>query len=173
MKYRHSVYTASALAALLVALAAPAFAQTYPVEQGTLQFVGSSGEMVQPTSDGAIALESRTTLTIEGGGYEPGSEVQIFLESDPILLGVTQADEFGFISVTITIPDVLSEGIEAGTYTIKAVGEDASGGTLVLAQAVSIGQLETDSGFPIALAAMIGTGSLAVLAVAFMFVRSR
>ena len=56
-------------------------------------------------------------MNIEGGGFDPGSEVEIELQSDPIPLGTTTADANGNISVQVTLPL-----IPPGEHTIVAKG---------------------------------------------------
>lgn len=160
------------LAAITLMPVSTASAQTYPVEQGTLQLVDTSEPSDAPSTDEVAVVESGQSLTIEGGGFEPGSEVQIFIESEPILLAVTTADELGFISVTVTVPELATLAIEAGEHTVKAIGEGASGGTLVLAQPVLLDTPSTDDGFPVLPVAAGAFAALAIVVGSYLFIRS-
>ena len=71
---------------------------------------------------GAGTAEPGGEVQIDGSGFAPGGTVQLWLHSDPVLLGEVVADGQGRFSVVLTLP----EGI-AGEHAIYAVGESASG----------------------------------------------
>jgi hypothetical protein len=128
------------LAATLIGAGAAA-AQEYPVQSGTLTVgddpaegsgeAGETGETATPppTSPGQ-------EVRIAGGGFVPGSEVTVTIESDPIVLGVTTADANGEIDVMMVLP----VEVPIGDHTLKASGDAATGGRLILEKAVEVAE---------------------------------
>lgn len=64
-----------------------------------------------------------TTFTIRAGGYLPGSNAQLILHSDPVVLGVSAADANGVVNATVTIP----ANTPAGAHTVEVLGTGTSG----------------------------------------------
>ena len=119
---------------IVIGLAAGAAgAQDYPVEKGTLSIVGDDGT-TGDGSDSPVPVEVGTEVRLQGGGFVPGSEVMLTIESEPIELGVTTADSAGEIDVLVSVP----AGIEVGEHVVKASGEAAVGGRLVLELPVEV-----------------------------------
>lgn len=152
--------------ALMMFPAAAGFAQDYPLNDGGL-VVESSGAAVDGdggAADGRIAPGD--TVTLRGGGFVPGSEVTVTIESEPVQLATTTADERGDIEVTVTVPD----GFPLGDHTLKASGESAAGGVLVLAQPVEVAVAATadveSSATASALTGQMATALLALLGLA-------
>jgi len=92
---------ASALLAVTL-LAQPASAQYAPM------FI-----TVDPT-----VVEVGGTITVRAGYFEPGSDVQIRVESDPVVLGTLVADASGVVTSPFALP--LSVGI--GSHIVFALG---------------------------------------------------
>lgn len=112
-----------------------ASAQEYPVTAGTLsvQDTNTSADGDAATAnDGHVAVGQE--LRIAGGGFEPGSEVTITIESEPVVLAVTIADANGEIDISVVIP----EDMPVGDHALKAAGDSALGGRLVLEQPVTV-----------------------------------
>ncbi len=116
--------TALSLAAALAVFVGPAVAQaqSYP----------PSGESLT-VSDSRVVLGQ--SITIEGGGADPGATVTIVLHSDPITLGSTTADGSGNFSATVAIPS----GVSAGTHTITAVSNGVTLASVSIVVAGSTG----------------------------------
>lgn len=93
------------------------------------QYEGT-GDLSGSASSGAAG----SSLTITGGGFEPGETVNIYFTSERQLIGTTTADENGNISAVITIPSDAT----AGVHTISAVGQ-SSGRTLTMSFTVTAG----------------------------------
>jgi hypothetical protein len=109
-------------ATLVIALAlAPAAAAQYPIESGTLT---ASQTVVVPGEE----------VEVTGGGFEPGTGVDIFFLSEPVLLKSVTADAEGGIETTVEIPESATEG----SHTLEARGAAAGGGTLVLRAPVEV-----------------------------------
>ena len=113
---------------LVTFVASTAQAQQYPVTTGGLDTETIGG---QDTTN----LAGGTPFRVKGGGYAPGSQVTITIESNPIVLGTFTANAAGNIDVTVTIP---LTGLAVGSHTIKATGTAPTGGTVVLSQTVSV-----------------------------------
>ncbi|MGH8873793.1 MAG: hypothetical protein ACRDVM_00865 [Acidimicrobiia bacterium] len=107
---------------VMLALPAVALGQEYPLREGRLQVSDSTPAPGDP-------------VTVSGGGFEGGARVSITFESDPVQLAVTSAGPSGAFSATVRIPT----DAESGTHTLRAQGEAAGGGTLVLSTQVTIG----------------------------------
>lgn len=130
----------SLLFAFIAAISVPAalvWAQDYPLQTGDLQVDGGGG--------GEVVLAPGDPVTITGGGFAPGSDVVITIESEPVVLGETTADATGDFSTTVVLPAALP----AGGHTIKATGDDARGGVLVLSQEVTVAGASGEGGLPV------------------------
>jgi hypothetical protein len=73
-------------------------------------------------------------LVSVGAGYAPGSKIQIFVESTPILLGEVSATNAGKFMSAVKIPG----GLEPGSHTLVARGTDASGKPHVTGQPIAL-----------------------------------
>lgn len=124
--------------ALLALSTAPATsAQEYPVQTGTMTIEEDTGETAGEGDSPRLkdtGVFVGQELRIVGGGFEPGSEVKITIESEPILVITTIADANGEIDVTFVLP----EDVPVGDHTLKASGDSAQGGRLVLEQPVEV-----------------------------------
>jgi LPXTG-motif cell wall-anchored protein len=117
--------TALALAAAFAVFVGPAaLAQEYP----------PSGENLTVSDSRVVRGQS---ITISGGGAEPGATVEILIAGQ--VVATTTADEDGNFSATFTIP----AGLEVGTYTITAV---SNGVVLSTLEVVVTGSGSTTSG---------------------------
>lgn len=129
--------------------AGTASAQKYPVQSGTLSMgVDTNGDGVIDDEDlpeidpdapegeelPPGAVEPGDEVRIAGGGFKPGSEVTLTIESEPATLGTAEADSKGEIDETVTLP----EDFPVGDHTVKASGDSATGGRLVLELPVTV-----------------------------------
>lgn len=114
---------AAALLLLAAALQAPSALAQYPLTSGTLSVSGASGP-----------LEPGESVLLSGGGFRPGAEVEIWLNSDPIFISAVNASATGAIDVSVQIPT----NAPAGRHTLEARGAAPGGGTLVLRAPVVI-----------------------------------
>jgi len=69
------------------------------------------------TIDKAV-VEAGGELTVTGAGFLPGEQVQVWLHSEPQLMGVVVADAVGSVSSTFTVPTTA----EVGTHHVELYG---------------------------------------------------
>ena len=122
IKLKRMLASAAAITALL---AAPAFAQEYPVQGGSLAVADTN-------NDGSITTGE--ALRVTGGGYAPGASVEITVGTLPTVLGVTIANAAGEIDASVILPAQYA----GGTHQVSATGANASGGILVLGMQVTV-----------------------------------
>src|SRR5690606_5264515 len=84
------------------------------------------GGVPRVTEDGAI--------TITGSGYAPATAVDVWLFSEPTLLGSTRTDANGSFSATYELPD----DVTLGGHSIVAGGFDSTGAKLSLLLGVEV-----------------------------------
>jgi hypothetical protein len=95
-----------------------------------------------PSVDPAISVSKKDLLPgeefeVTAKGFEPGSEVELFLESDPVLLARVTADSAGALVATVRVP----ADFPAGPHTVAAVGTGIGGAALRLEAGVTVGAL--------------------------------
>jgi LPXTG-motif cell wall-anchored protein len=120
---RFIVAAATALLVLVVGATFAGAQSSQPVEQGSLS-----------VDDGDLVLVQNQTVEVSGGGYAPGAEVEVVIESDPVHLATTHASGSGEIVEDVTIPATITPG----EHTLKATGADAAGGLRVLTAEVEV-----------------------------------
>ena len=126
---------ALAVTLLVTALFALPAAAQYPLRDGSLTLAGAAGE--------TGAVEPGASVSLSGGGFEPGARVEIWMHSEPVLLQATRASASGAIDEAVTIP----ADAPAGNHRLEARGAAPGGGTTVLSAAVVVtGEPGTSSG---------------------------
>lgn len=60
---------------------------------------------------GASTVRAGEPLTVTGDGFLPGEQVQVWIHSDPVLVGVTTAGADGQVSHTFVVPADLPPGV--------------------------------------------------------------
>lgn len=73
-------------------------------------------------------------IEVTGGGFEPETDVGIFMFSAPALLGTARVSDDGTFGTVVEIP----VGTDSGFHTIVVVGTAAGGGTRSLAGPIEI-----------------------------------
>ncbi len=118
-----------------------------------------------PAADGAANASANTvaqggTVTASGGGFGPGTPVNVVLYSTPIKIATVKADANGSVSVTFIVPS----GLAVGTHTLQLQGVTSTGATRVLERPlVIVSQLPRTGGLPLHLDAVIATLAIAGL----------
>lgn len=111
-----------------------------------------------------VNRQGRVVVTLTG--FKPGSSVEIWLTSDPILLATVLADGDGNVETTVDIP----ANAPLGNHHLRAVGVDPTDAPLTLTEGIQVvappETSTTDSGSGVILLLMlIGLGSAAALVV--------
>lgn len=103
--------------------------------------VDPSGSRVALDANGNLSLEGGESIVIEASGYDPGSDVQVWLRSNPVLLGVVVADPLGSVRGTYSIP----AGVTAGDHRVILSGLTSDGEDSVVAVGLRIGSYGKES----------------------------
>jgi hypothetical protein len=101
----------------------------------------SQAVLAQYEPTGPLTLSSTTPtagghLTVSGAGFASDSQVQVTIESEPVLLATVITDSAGAFTEVVTIPASLS-----GEHMIIATGTDPAGSVRVLASTVVVAAL--------------------------------
>ncbi len=109
----------------------------------------SASAGVTPFSTLVVSLNTSTpgvggTLVVTGGGFVPGSDVQIWLYPDSILLATIVGVDGGSFETTITLP----EGVE-GEHELRVVGIAQVGGPITETLSLSIYQTLPNTGIDV------------------------
>jgi titin len=102
----------------------------------------SQAVLAQYEPTGPVTLSSTTPtaggqLTVSGDGFAPGSQVQVIIESEPVLLATVTTDAAGSFTVDVTIPTSFS-----GEHLIVATGIDPAGSVRVLGTTIVVAALQ-------------------------------
>lgn len=89
------------------------------------------------TSDVAASATAGTAVTVTASGLQPGEEVAVWLESDPVLLALGYATADGSFSASVTIPAATApgaytltvHGVESGWSSADPITVAAAGGS--------------------------------------------
>jgi hypothetical protein len=110
----------------------------YPIAySGALTFTVTETPADSAISVSKIELLPGEEFEVTAKGFEPGSEVELFLESDPVLLARVTADSAGALVATVRVP----ADFPAGPHTVAAVGTGIGGAALRLEAGVTVGAL--------------------------------
>ena len=128
--------------------------------------LGEDPDAGEGPSSGSIHADTTfsagATVTVTGDGFLPGEQVQLWLESTPVLLATQPADAEGAVSFTVTIPATTP----AGAHHLRLVGLE-SGTEAVLAVTVSdlaaTGAAGLGVAIPLALVLLLAGVALAVV----------
>lgn len=124
----------------------------------TVYGMDAAGERVALDADGNLRLEQGDSVVVEASGYEPGSEVEIWLRSTPVQLGVRTADASGAVTGRFAVPS----SVDPGDHRVILAGLTASGADSVIGVGLRIGAYEKEDGLnkwliilPLVLATML------------------
>jgi hypothetical protein len=107
------------------------------VALGTAKVViGSKGQdgQIPVTDDGSVSVETGGVISVRSEGFEPFSDVEGWLFSDPLLLGSVEANDAGRVVAEFAVPQVLELG--AHRFVLRAT--DLSGNPLEMVLGVSV-----------------------------------
>lgn len=96
----------------------------------------SSGNLITGAQKSVLHVMPGGVIEIIGEGFAPNSSVEVWLNSDPVFLGTTTADEFGKFAAKFTIPQGVVEGEHTLTFAgISSTGEEIASSTgIVISQ---------------------------------------
>ena len=80
--------------------------------------LGANGQPLGVTSDGALILQADRTAAVEGAGFLPNSDVNLYTFSTPRFLGAVKTDASGNFKGTVPLPT----DIPAGRHTLQSNG---------------------------------------------------
>jgi hypothetical protein len=121
-----------------VAAAGPEGTSAATPGPATVMPAGLARAPIDVPSDAVPAGTASTTaggsVTITGGGFDPGSTVVLTLYSVPVSLGTTTAGPGGTINATVNLP----MGTALGAHTFLASGLNSQGEAVYLAKTVAV-----------------------------------
>ncbi len=88
-----------------------------------LQGQSSDGKPLGVTSDGALILQQDRIAAVEGTGFKPNTEVEIYVFSTPRYLGSVHTDVRGNFKGTVPIP----QNLAPGRHTLQSNGFSSTG----------------------------------------------
>ena len=126
----------------------------------TFSGVSSDGDIIPLDSDGNMRVVGDDIVAIDGSGFAPNSEIEVWMFSTPLMLTKISSDSSGRVTENVTLPVVLEEG----DHRFVLNGESASGDDALVGLGLIVGYegegLSTTGKFlialPIALAILVG-----------------
>ena len=103
--------------------------------------VNKDAARIALNDQGVLEISDADTIVVDGEGYEPGSEVDVWLHSTPVKLGSVSADGEGRISGQYVVP----ASVDAGDHRVVLAGRTKSGGDSVIGVGLRIGAYAKES----------------------------
>lgn len=125
--------------------------------QASLASIDETGTVAALDADGNVRLKTGDQIRIKLSGFEPGSTVEAWLFSTPILMGTAKVKSDGTVTGLFTIPKDAPEG----AHRIAVVTKTSDGKPATLTVGVMVG--EWDNGANVALWLIILPMAFAVL----------
>jgi hypothetical protein len=104
--------------------------------------VRTDGAIIPLDADGNIRLDKGEAIKVAVTGFAPGSQVEIRLYSDPILLGMGEVNDGGTVTEAYQIP----ETVPAGSHRVVLSGKNYSGDNVIFTVGILVGAQESASG---------------------------
>lgn len=101
--------------------------------------LNSDGTQMPLDDDGNLRLKSGDTVRIKLAGFQPKSEVEVWLFSTPILLGSTTVGADGTMAGTFTVP----AKAESGSHRVVITAKTTDGKPATLAIGINVGEWES------------------------------
>ena len=108
----------------------------------TVYGLNTAGQKVALDADGNLQLEQQDRVVVSASGYEPGSDAEIWIRSEPTKLATVKVDASGRFSGTFLLPGK----IDAGDHRVVLAGTTKSGGDSVIGVGLRIGGYGKESG---------------------------
>lgn len=106
--------------------------------KATLAAIDSTGSVTSLDADGNVRLKSGDRIRIKLAGFKPGSIVEAWLFSTPMLMGTAKVAEDGSVTGTFTIP----KDVPKGSHRIALVTKTNDGKPTTLTVGVMVGEWE-------------------------------
>jgi len=105
------------------------------------------GERLDLDDTGSLRLTADDVVVIEGSGFDPGKDVEVWMFSTPTLLGDLTADADGAVAGRFNVPVTL----ESGEHRLVLSGATNGSVPVVLSLGLQVGAIPTTlwSGIPI------------------------
>ena len=94
----------------------------------------SDGKVIEPNLDGRFSVLAGSRLALNGAGFRPDSEVQVWLYSTPTYIVSVRADADGNVPITLDITDEMA----AGDHHIVLNGTSYTGDDVTVSTPVTI-----------------------------------
>ncbi|MGA1363042.1 MAG: LamG-like jellyroll fold domain-containing protein [Ilumatobacteraceae bacterium] len=86
--------------------------------------VDAEGRTLALDSDGNVTLEPGARIAIKIAGFEPGTEVEMWMFSTPVRIGTATVGPAGTLDTVVTIPADVPTGAHRVAITTKEKGKD-------------------------------------------------
>jgi hypothetical protein len=117
------------------------------------------GQKVALDPEGNLRLDREDRVFVSASGYEPDSDVEVWLRSAPVKLAGVRTDARGEFTGIFPLP----AGVDAGDHRVVLAGRTKSGGDSIIGVGLRIGEYRKESNtgrwiisFAIALAVILG-----------------
>jgi hypothetical protein len=127
----------------------------------TIVGVGPDGVPLPLSANGNVRVEPGRYARIQGSGFEPGSDVDVWLFSDPRYLGRIVVDAAGAFDGQVLIPTDVADGV----HTLQANGTTADGAQRSVSIQVEVDRAGSPAPTTLAFTGATGSGLLALAAV--------
>ena len=107
----------------------------------TLGSVGKDGQVGALDADGNVRLRPGDTVRIKLAGFEPGSQVEAWLFSTPVLMGTARVAADGTVTGLFRIP----RNAPTGAHRIAIVARTTDGKPATLTVGVKVGEWKKES----------------------------
>ena len=107
--------------------------------------INPDGSTMPLDNDGHVRLNTGDTIRIKIAGFKPGTIMEAWLLSTPILLGTTKVGLDGTVTGTFTIP----RNVPEGSHRVVVVAQTTDGKPATLAVGINVG--EWDYGLGVAI----------------------
>lgn len=104
--------------------------------RATLAAIDKSGAVASLDAEGNVRLKSGDSVRIKLAGFKPGSTVEAWLFSTPVLLGTAKVGTDGTVTGTFTLP----ANVEKGSHRIALVTRTSDGKPATLTVGVMVGE---------------------------------
>ena len=100
----------------------------------TVEAADAGGTPLPLAPDGSLLVPADGAIPMSGSGLAAGSEVSMYLFSDPTSLGTVTATAGGTYATSATIP----AGVPAGSHTIQVAATNSSGKAINLSLGITV-----------------------------------